>query len=87
MRFSDFVKMQAKFRQAMSDRPELLKLMPTLPGKGIWESRSANRDKKFVSERQKNLGLWLRELAQVAAKDQACLKLLQVHLELHTSTY
>lgn len=86
MRFSDFVKMQAKFRQAMKDLPLLLSLMPSLPGKGIWESRTANRDRKFVAERQKNLGLWLRELALVAGRDPACLKLLVQHLELHTST-
>jgi len=84
LRFSDFVKLQAKFRQSLAGRDDLLKKMPSLPGKGIWESRTANRSKKFVSERQTNLALWLRELAEIVSQDEQQLRLLLGVLELNT---
>jgi hypothetical protein len=65
----------------------MLDKMPKLPGKGIWESRTANRSKQFVAERQTNLALWLRELVGIVEKDEPQLKLLLYALELNTYNF
>lgn len=83
LRFSDFVKIQAKVRVSCSDRPKLLSALPSLPGKGIWESRMGNRTKAFVSERQKALRIWLKSTIAVVQKEPDQLNLLLMIMELH----
>uniref|UniRef100_A0A7S2QVS4 SAM domain-containing protein n=1 Tax=Triparma pacifica TaxID=91992 RepID=A0A7S2QVS4_9STRA len=83
-RFSDFVKIQAKVRVSCNDRPKLLSALPSLPGKGIWETRmGVNRSKTFVSDRQKALGVWLKSVVNVVKNEHDQLSLLLVILELN----
>jgi hypothetical protein len=82
-RFSDFVKIQAKIRVSCNDRPKLLSALPSLPGKGIWESRMGIRSKTFVSDRQKALGGWVKGVVQVVKDEPDQLNLLLMLLELN----
>jgi hypothetical protein len=82
-RFSDFVKIQAKIRVSCNDRPTLLAALPSLPGRGIWESRMGIRSKSFVSDRQRALGVWLKGVVQVVKEEPDQLNLLLMLLELN----
>jgi len=63
---------------------DLLSSMPTLPGRGIFESKTTHLSHEKNRQRMQDLDAWLQNLLKLVIDNKIHHKLLREHLELTT---